>query len=169
MTTPAITIRSRMALGAAIRAAGVTKDSADNLFSEGEGSNGTYLMHFTSPDGTVTYKVPVTPADPDSLRAQAQAIAAAWDWSDAAQLARETTTRRADAKALLANLDAFGDLIRAVAGVIMDGFTAQDNAVAAATSLGDLKTRWAALASTHTLAQAKTAINNKLDSGAADS
>jgi hypothetical protein len=49
----------------------------------------------------------------------------------------------------------------------------QDAAVAAATSLADLKTRWAAVASAdpvpqRTAAQAKSAVANKIQSGSAD-
>lgn len=88
MTIPVL-IRSRMSLEAAIRTV-VTQDSSGNVFggSEGNGPAGTYLMHFVDSNG-VTYKVPASPADLDPLRAQAQAIAAAWNWSEAAQLKRE--------------------------------------------------------------------------------
>ncbi len=66
---------------------------------------------------------------------------------------------------------------RAVAVVIMNEFNlvrqrlrAQDAAIAAATSLADLKTRWAALAAVpdRTLSQVKTAITNAINSTDSD-
>lgn len=88
------------------------------------------------------------------------------------------TVLRGEAKSILTTAGGAGKLQRAVAAVLVDeinslrqwlaSFKAE---VAAATSLADLKTRVAGLPNMpdRTLAQAKTAIENKLDSGTVDS
>jgi hypothetical protein len=85
--------------------------------------------------------------------------------------------RRARAKVQAMAKDELFILIRAVLLTILDEtdtlrarIRAQDQAVAAAASLADLKTRWAALAPLPdvSVATAKQAIANKIDSGNAD-
>lgn len=89
----------------------------------------------------------------------------------------QTLRTRAAAKSLSQLADALPAALRAVLLVAVDEINllrarlrAQDAAVAAATTLADLKTRWAVLANVpdRTAAQAKQAILDKLDSGGAD-
>lgn len=89
-------------------------------------------------------------------RTDANAVVAGFDWSDAAQALRVTSGARAGAKAdydLAGNQDAV--LWRAIALTLLD----QINTIRAAlpTPLGPI-----------TVAQARTAIRNKIDSGVAD-
>jgi len=115
---------------------------------------------------------------PQSQQAAAQATIDAFDWSDAAQDAWEQGLLHPGAIGGLNAPDVSGILIRAVAALLVDElnvlrqqFRDQAAAVAAATSLADLKTRWAALSATpdRTLAQARTAIANKINAGMVDS
>lgn len=90
----------------------------------------------------------------------------------AAQLLAEA---KADAKALFDELDAIFRLHRAEVGLMVDEITllrarlrAQDAAIAAATNLADLKSRWATLAAAQPMpdrndAQARTALRNRID------
>ncbi len=107
----------------------------------------------------------------------ANAVLAAFDWSQAAEDAwfysKIKGTVTADATATTGN----GVLMRSVIAVAIDEINtlrqwlaAFKIEVAAASSLADLKTRVATLPSTpdRTLSQAKTAIQNKINSGAAD-
>jgi len=97
---------------------------------------------------------------------------------DAAMAAK----RRAAADAIFnrAGIDGDGQILRAVVLTLVDEvnllrqrLAAQDAVVAAATSLADLKSRWATMASTRpvpdrTPVQSKNAITSKLNSGGAD-
>lgn len=88
--------------------------------------------------------------------------------------------RRTAAAALTTDLSSSGVQLRAAVSIMVDEINAlrarqraQDAAVAAATSLNDLKSRWATVASAQplpdrTLAQAKTAYQNAIAAGTAD-
>jgi hypothetical protein len=96
------------------------------------------------------------PAATQAQQASAQAVVASFDWSDAAQLAWQNLQDRAAAKAVFAsNTDAAAKILRATALVLLD----QVNTIRAA-----LPTPLPAI----TVAQARTAIQNKIDNGAAD-
>ena len=94
--------------------------------------------------------------------------------------AARAVKRRAAASAIFDRLDGDGQILRAVVLTLVDEvnllrqrLAAQDAVVAAATSLADLKSRWATMASARpvpdrTPAQAKNAIASKLNSGGAD-
>ncbi|SRR6266545_6597808 len=115
---------------------------------------------------------------PSNLQTAAQSIIDAFDDSDAAQLSFENTQARAEAgNAIDNNKDEEHKLIRAIAAVIIDELNVLREwdvsfkvEVAAATSLADLKTRVATLPdlSDRTLAQAVTAIKNKINAGTVD-
>lgn len=89
-------------------------------------------------------------------------------------------SRRAGAKAVYDALGLEGKVLRALVlalvgelNTVRQRLVAQDTAVSQATSLADLKTRWAAVVTAHPMpdrtgAQARTALRNRLDSGAAD-
>jgi hypothetical protein len=111
-------------------------------------------------------------------QADAQTALAAFDWSGSAQTAYDTVQARAPALTTLNSAtDPPGKLARATAAVLVDelndirewiaAFKVQ---VAASTTLADLKTRVAALPNMpdRTLAQAKTAIGNKISTGTVD-
>lgn len=89
-----------------------------------------------------------------------------------------TTSQREDAKVKLDSVEPDGKLLRALADIIRDEINilrqwdaAFKVEVAAASNLADLKTRVATLPATpdRTLAQLKTAIQNRIDSGQVDS
>lgn len=115
---------------------------------------------------------------PTALQAAAQPTIDAFDWSDSAQTVFENLQARTSAVSQLGLSDAQFKLVRALVAMVVeenntlrDQFTAQAAAIAAATSLADLKARWAALPATpdRTMAQAKNFIQNKINSGAVDS
>lgn len=117
------------------------------------------------------------PAATAGQRTAAQGVVNAFDWSDAAQATYDNLQQRTAASNCVTESSAAGKLERATAGVLVDEInslrqwiTSFKAAVAAATTFADLKTRVAALANTpdRTLAQAKTAIQGKATSGAAD-
>jgi len=100
------------------------------------------------------------------------------DAVDAALAAENVTTVRTGAKNKIVGFAIDQVILRALADVIKDEINImrqrdRDRSadVAAAVSLADLKTRWALRSSLddRTLAQLKTAINNKIDSGSVDS
>ncbi len=117
---------------------------------------------------------------PSNQQAAAQATINAFDWSQGAQDAYDNLQNRTVAKADVASsTDAPAKVHRAVASVLIDELnilrlwiTDFKAAVAAATSLADLKTRVAAITPAslpaRTLAQAKTAIAAAIDSGTVD-
>ena len=130
-----------------------------------------------------------TPGDSASCRFQPLAIATpaqlsaaqtainAFDWSVAAQTAYENLQARTAADVALGDPGPACKLQRAAALALLDEInalrgwiTSLKSAVAAATTLADMKTRVAALASMpdRTAAQVRTAITGKIDSGAAD-
>ena len=114
---------------------------------------------------------------PASLQASAQPHINAFDWSAAADSDYDNLQHRAIAKALLSDPIEHAKLLRALAEITKDeinllrqwlvSFKAQ---VAAATTLADLKTRVATLPAMpdRTLAQLKTAMESRLDSGTVD-
>jgi hypothetical protein len=129
----------------------------------------------TSAGATIAFKADATQQQRDA----ANAALAAFDWSDAAQLAWEAAQLVTEAKADVdssqsapADMKAELRALRALAAVTLDevnslrGWIASFKAeVALASSLADLKTRVAGLPSTpdRTAAQLRTAIENKLD------
>jgi len=94
--------------------------------------------------------------------------------------AARAVKRRATASAIFDRADGDGQILRAVVLTLVDEvnllrqrLAAQDAVVAAATSLANLKSGWATMASARpvpgrTAAQAKGAIISKLNSGGAD-
>ncbi len=89
----------------------------------------------------------------------------------------EQRTRDSSADKVVTDKTAIGRAVRGAAAVLVDEINflrARDrdraDDVAAATSLADLKVRWAArvVLTDRTLAQAKTAIQNKITDGTAD-
>lgn len=112
---------------------------------------------------------------PSNLQSAADPIIAAFDDSDAAQLAWENLQARTTAQAQLdTDKSAALKISRAVAALTIDEINTLrqwlvsfKTEVAAATNLADLKTRVATLPNTpdRTLAQAVTAIKNKIDAG----
>lgn len=135
----------------------------------------TITLTGTPPSGAdVTY---MPGATPDQI-ATGAAVLAAFDWSDAAQAAFDAAVDRVRANLLLDAREAAYTLLRGVVSVTVDEVNALRQwvtsfkaAVAASSSLADLKTRVAALANTpdRTLAQARTAIKNAIDNGTVDS
>lgn len=122
----------------------------------------------------VSASVAVVPA---SQQAAAQATIDAFDWSSPAQVAWENQKSRTEAEGEVTAVTNRGKVLRALAAVLVDeinilrGWLVSFKAeVAAATNLADLKTRVAGLPNTpdRTLAQAKTAVANKISSGNAD-
>lgn len=127
-------------------------------------------------DGISGVVSPYNPAtvivSPTNLQSQAQPIIDAFDGSQAAQDAWVTSQTHARANSFMSVLDANSRAYRAVASIMVDEINALRDwvtsfkaAVAAATSLADLKTRVAALNDLpdRTLAQAKTAFINKIN------
>lgn len=118
-----------------------------------------------------------TPAATPAQIAAAQLVLETFDSSEAAEDARENLRLRSRAVNIVNGKDAHHRLVRATAAVLIDelnlirqwlvSFKAQ---VALASNLADLKTRVATLPNMpdRTLAQAKTAIENKLNSGTVD-
>ena len=126
------------------------------------------------PGVVVTYQAWATEAQ----RAAGAAVVAAFDWSQAAHDLWLRDRRRLAASALLDALGGESALVRAVVLVLVDDVndlrqwvTSFKAAVAAATTLADLKTRVAALANTpdRTAAQARAAVANRITGGGADS
>ena len=115
---------------------------------------------------------------PSSLQTAAQPTIDAFDSSPAADTAYLNTTARTNATtAIDTNVAADWKALRGAAAVLVDEInllrewnTGLASAVAAASSLADLKTRVALLPALpdRTLAQAKTAIQNKITSGVVD-
>jgi len=112
--------------------------------------------------------------DPSNLQASANPLIAAWDWSDAAQLARDLADNKASATSYFQSPDSIAIILRSVAiamiseiNLLRERLVAQDNAIATASSLLNLQTQWAALAASkpmpdRTAAQAKTAVLNDI-------
>jgi hypothetical protein len=118
------------------------------------------------------------PAATGAQQAAAQNAVATFDWSGTAHAAWELLKDRADATTDLSDLTAPNKLLRALLLTLLDELNALREwlvsfkaATAAATSLTNLQTRVAALPDMpdRTAAQARTAIGNKISSGAADS
>lgn len=115
---------------------------------------------------------------PSALQGAAQAIINAFDTSQAAQTAWENLMARASAQAAIdARTDDLLKLLRAEAAVLVDEINALRQwvtsfkaAVAASSTLADMKTRVAALNNLpdRTLAQAKTAIKAAIAAGTVD-
>lgn len=115
---------------------------------------------------------------PSNLQAQAQPIINAFDDSDAAQAVFDNANFRTAAIAQLDNdREALLKLLRAAAAIMVDEINVLREwevsfkaAVAAATNLANLQTRVAALPDLpdRTLAQAITAIKNKINGGTVD-
>lgn len=115
---------------------------------------------------------------PESLQAAAQPTIDAFDWSAAAHAAWVNSGARTTAQAAIdTDASSLLKIARAEAAVLVDEINTLRQwiesfkaATAAATSLADLKTRVAALASMpdRTLAQAKTAIKAKIQAGTVD-
>jgi len=115
---------------------------------------------------------------PSSEQAAAQATIDAFDWSAAAHAAWQNLQDRTTAKTKVnTDVDYEAKALRALVAVLLDEVNALRQwlasfkvEVAAATNLADLKTRVATLPATpdRTLAQAKTAILNKVDGGTVD-
>jgi hypothetical protein len=125
-------------------------------------------------------KVQITfdPAATPAQQAAGQNAVNTFDWTDVAHAAWELTKDRAEATADLNDLAAPNKLLRALLLVLLDELNnirewlvSFQNQVALATTLADLKTRVATLPAMpdRTAAQARTAIGNKISSGAADS
>jgi hypothetical protein len=118
---------------------------------------------------------------PPALQAAAQPVINAFDWSQAAQDAFDLTQGRLAASALTSatiSTNQLAALVRAVVLLVLDEFnlhtTAVDailSAVAAATSLADLKTRVALITALpiRTKGQLITALTTKISAGSADS
>jgi hypothetical protein len=109
-------------------------------------------------------------------QSSANSVLSGFDFSTGAQTTRQTNDDQTAADTVLNTAAGIGILHRAVAAVmvdeinaIRDWITSFKSAVAAATSLADLQTRVAALAGMpdRTLAQAKTAVQAKIDAGIA--
>lgn len=115
---------------------------------------------------------------PDTQTACARTALAAFDWKQSTQDTWDLVHLRSDASArITSDTDADAKLARALAAVLLDELNLHAlkinailDAVDAATSLADLKTRIAAIPDypQRTLAQIKTAIQNKLAGGTVD-
>jgi hypothetical protein len=125
-----------------------------------------------------TVRITFDPAATPAQQTAGQNAVTAFDWSDTAHAAWELTKDRAEATADLNDLAAPNKLLRALLLVLLDELNnirewlvSFQNQVALATTLADLKTRVATLPAMpdRTAAQARTAIGNKITSGAADS
>lgn len=117
------------------------------------------------------------PSATTQQRTDAQAAVDAFDWSDPAQVSYENLQSRTQAVTLLSDPQPSPKVLRAVLLLTLDEINLlrqrdADRAadVAAATSLANLQTRWAARAALaqRTAAQLRTAITNKLNAGDAD-
>lgn len=154
MPTPdAATIAANLALDAQLRAAGIPVNGVI-----GAGAS-----------ASIDYKPEATAAQ----RTQGASILAAFDWSAAAEAARQVIRNRAEGAAAFLASTAIGQVLRAEVLVLVDEInllrqwiTSFKAAVAASSSLADLKTRTAALANMpdRTAAQAKNAIVSKVQS-----
>lgn len=111
---------------------------------------------------------------PANLQAQAQPTIDAFDGSQAAQNAWQDDQNKYQAKTYMVATTDLGKSYRAVANIMVEEINAVREwtvslkaAVAAATTLADLKTRVAALPDLpdRTLAQAKTAFINAINGG----
>jgi hypothetical protein len=115
---------------------------------------------------------------PSSEQATAQATINAFDWSAAAHAAWQNLQDRTAAKTKVnTDVDYEGKVLRALVDVLLDEINllrawlaSLKTETAAATNLANFQTRVATLppTPTRTLAQAKTAILNKLDGGTVD-
>lgn len=139
-------------------------------YTGGYGYEADTRLQFT--DGT---EIGLTPVDPDPGKAQAQNIASTWDWSQAAQDIRDKAARQNLTKDLLDTIspDLLATIIRSLALLTMDELnilrlwiTDFKAAVAASSSLVDLKTRVAALSNTgqRTKTQLYNALKNRVTS-----
>lgn len=120
---------------------------------------------------TVAYQASAT----SQQIAQGESLKANFDFSQTAEDAWVVSQAESTAKSKYTNTDDLGRLFRAVVSLLIDELNtlrewdmSLQAAVAASTSLADLKTRVAALSSLpdRTVGQAATAINNKIDGGA---
>jgi hypothetical protein len=115
---------------------------------------------------------------PASQQAVAQPTIDAFDWSDVAQAAWQNLQNRTTAKATVdTGIDADAKALRAIVAMLLDevndlrawivSFKVE---TAAATNLANFQTRVATLPGmpARTVAQAKTAILNKIDGGTVD-
>ncbi len=146
----------------------------DKLFSELQNA----ALAIDGISGVVSPWNPVTVVIfPSNLQASAQATINAFDGSQSAYdtWVATVTTAQKDAVSFMLRLDANSKAYRAVAALAIDEINTLREwivsfqaAVAAATSLANLQTRVAALPNLpdRTLAQAKTAFINKVNSGA---
>lgn len=117
------------------------------------------------------------PGTSGTAQTAAQSFVTSFDWGEVAKTQRALVRLRAVAANAINLSDADAKLARAIAAVLADELNLHAlkinailDAVDAATSLADLKTRIAAIPDypQRTLAQIKTAIQNKLTSGAVD-
>jgi hypothetical protein len=127
-------------------------------------------------DGTVRidFKAAATAAQ----RAAGQSVAAGWDFSAAGEAGRDNAANRTAGDGLItSDGSGNGKVVRAVAAVLVDEINALRDwvtsfkaAMAAASSLANLQTRVAALASLpdRTLGQAQAAVQAKIDAGTVD-
>ncbi len=122
---------------------------------------------------TIVYSTVPTPAQ----RRTAEAIARTANVSDAALSAFDATLSSLGTDTVFANSRPAQQLVAGVAMVLLDEINLlrqrdadRAAAVAAATTLADLKTRWAAIStlSQRTPSQARAAVKNKIDAGGAN-
>ncbi len=154
----------------ALIAAGVLTDVSIN--SSGLADEGPAYSYHTAPDSTpirLTWSAAWNQSQWDAANAVIQA------YNEASAIIADVQAR---AKDLYDALDAQARVFRAQCKTLLDEInllrdrlTAQDGAVAAATSLANLQSRWATAASNapmpdRTTAQARTAIRNNIDGNA---
>ena len=131
-----------------------------------------------SEEAQVITRIDYAPEATVGERAAADSAAAAFDWSAEAQTVWLNLNERTTAKTLVASgIMPHEKVARAVVSVLLDEINilrqwlaAFKVEAAASVSLADLRTRIATLPATadRTLAQAKTAIANKIDGGTVD-
>jgi hypothetical protein len=124
--------------------------------------------------GRGTARIDYADSATQAQRTQGDAILAGFDWSEAADVAYQLQRQRAEAEGLIDSpAQGHERLVRALALMILDEFNAHTTveaamfaAVAAATSLADLKVRFAAVQQhpQRTQAQLINAIKAKLNS-----
>lgn len=115
---------------------------------------------------------------PNNQKTCVQTALSTFDWQQVTQTAWDLLHLRSDASTRIqADTDSEAKLLRAIAAVLLDELNLHAakinailDAVDAATSLADLKTRIAAIPDypQRTLSQVKTAIQNKLTGGTVD-
>lgn len=124
-----------------------------------------------------TYEIIFAPGTPQGQQDTANAIIASFDASDGAQATRDLQTIRDTAKAAISLLDVMPEALRSLVILLLSEINTlrqrdRDRAVdvAAATSLANLQTRWAARPplNDRTAQQAKAALLANIDSGQAD-